>query len=161
VRRAPAILALLAFCGCGGASSLERVSTEPPAGAEPTGKRAERQGGNDPDAGEPIFKLRPREGDTLRYTVHVRNVSYEPVTITGLKADPGRDGAFAPERVAGAPVTIRPGAAAALPVEGTVHGCRYGGQRVALAGPELALGGGDTQQLDLGIQVELTVEGCP
>jgi hypothetical protein len=161
VRRAAVILALLALAGCGGATPLQRISTEPPSGAEPAGKRAERQGSNDPDAGESIFKLRPREGETLRYTVTVRNTSSEPVAITGVKADPDRDGAFVPERVAGAPVTIRPGATVAVPVEGTVHGCRFGGQRVALAGPEFELEGGDTQQLDLGIQVELTVEGCP
>jgi hypothetical protein len=161
VRRAAAILALLAVAGCGGATPLARVSTEPPAGAEAAGKRAERQGSNDPDAGEPIFKLSPREGERLRYTVTVRNTDSKPVTITGVKADPDRDGAFAPERVDGAPVIIQPGASAPVAIEGTVHGCRFGGQRVALAGPEFRLDGGDTQQLDLGIQVELTVEGCP
>ena len=159
-RTAPAI-ALVLLAGCGGATPLARVSSEPPDGAQAAGKRAERQGSNDPDAGEAIFKLSPREGETLRYTVDVRNTSSDPITITGVKSDPDRDGAFVPERVPGAPVTIRPGATATVPVEGAVHGCRYGGQRVALAGPEFALDGGDTQQLDLGIQVELTVEGCP
>ena len=161
MRRAAAIVLLLGLAGCGGATPLARVSAEPPDGAEAAGKRAERQGSNDPDAGEAIFKLSPREGETLRYTVNVRNTSSQPVTITGVRNDPDRDGAFVPERVPGAPVAIRPGATASVPVEGTVHGCRYGGQRVALAGPEFALEGGDTQQLDLGIQVELTVEGCP
>jgi hypothetical protein len=155
------MLALLALAGCGGATPLQRVSAEPPDGAQAAGKRAERQGSNDPDAGEAIFKLQPREGETLRYTVTARNASSDPVSVTGVKADPDRDGAFVPARVAGAPVRIEPGATAPLVVEGTVHGCRFGGQRVALAGPELELAGGDTQQLDLGIQVELTVEGCP
>jgi hypothetical protein len=161
VRRCAAALALLAVAGCGGATPLQRVSTEPPEGAQPAGKRAERQGTNDPDAGEAIFELRPREGERLRYTVDVRNTSAKAVTVTGVKADRDRDGAFVPERVPGAPVRIEPGAAASVPVEGTVHGCRYGGQRVALAGPELTLGEGGTQQLDLGIQVEMVVEGCP
>ena len=43
-------------------------------------------------------------------------------------------------------------------------GCQYGGQTVSLAGPELELrtdGGTSTQELDLGIQVELVVQGCP
>ena len=153
-------LALLAVTGCGGATPLELVSTEPPAGAQPNGKRAERQGSNDPDAGEPIFSLRPREGERLRYTVNVRNTSSKAVTITGVKADQDRDGAFVPERVPGAPVRIEPGAAAVVPVEGTVHGCRFGGQRVPLAGPEFVLDGGDAQPLDLDIRVELVVEGC-
>ena len=161
MRRVLAILAALALAGCGGATPLQRISTEPPDGAQPAGKRAERQGANDPDAGEAIFSLRPREDERLRYTVNVRNTSSEAVTVNGVKADPDRDGAFVPESVAGAPERIDPGATAAVTVEGTVHGCRFGGQRVALAGPELRFADGKSQQLDLGIQVELVVEGCP
>jgi predicted small lipoprotein YifL len=161
VKRAAAIAALLVVAaGCGGGGPLERVSTTPPDGAEPAGKRAERQGSNDPDAGERIFSLRPREGARLRYTVTVRNTSSKPVAVTGVAADPDRDGAFVPQAVMGAPVRIAPGASAPVAVEGMVHGCRYGGQRVALAGPELRYESGDTQQLDLGIQVELVVQGC-
>ena len=159
---APALL--LALGGCGGGGPLELVSAEPPAGAEAAGKRAERQGGNDPDAGERIFKLRPQEGDPLTYTVAVRNTTSEVVSVTGVAADEDRDGAFVPERVENGPVQVEPGATAPVTVEGTVHGCEYGGQRVSLAGPELELrtdGGTATQQLDLGIQVELLVEGCP
>ena len=55
------------------------------------------------------------------------------------------------------------GGEAQVTVEGTVKGCDYGAQRVPLAGPELELvtdGGSSTQELDLGIQVELKVQGC-
>jgi hypothetical protein len=53
------------------------------------------------------------------------------------------------------------GGSAPVTVSGHVHGCRFGGQRVPLAGPELELGDGSSQQLKLGIRVELVVEGCP
>ena len=56
---AAALLLALAGCAAGG-GPLELVSAEPPAGAEAAGKRAERQGANDPDAGERIFRLAPR-----------------------------------------------------------------------------------------------------
>jgi predicted small lipoprotein YifL len=163
VRRAAAALGVLAIAGCGGGGPLEIVSARPPAGAQPAGKRAERQGSNDPNAGEAIYTLRPREGETLRYTVTVRNPTGELVSVTGVAADEERDGAFVPERVAGAPVQVKPGASAPVAVEGRVHGCRFGGQRVPLAGPELELttdGKSSTQQLDLGIQVEMVVQGC-
>jgi predicted small lipoprotein YifL len=159
---AAALLLALGGCGAGG-GPLELVSSEPPAGAEAAGKRAERQGGNDPDAGERIFKLRPIEGDPLTYTVAVRNPTSEVVSVTGVAADEDRDGAFVPERIENGPVQVKPGATAPVTVEGTVHGCRYGGQMVPLAGPELELrtdGGTSTQEFDLGIQVQLVVQGC-
>ena len=159
---AAALLLALGGCGAGG-GPLELVSAEPPAGAEAAGKRAERQGGNDPDAGERIFKLRPTEGDPLTYTVAVRNPTSEVVSVTGVVADEDRDGAFVPERIENGPVQIKPGATAPVTVEGTVHGCRYGGQMVPLAGPELELrtdGATSTQQTDLDIRVELIVQGC-
>jgi len=140
------------------------VSADPPAGAEAAGKRAEAQGRTDPDSGERIFKLRPREGDRLAYTVNVRNPTSEVVSVTGVAADEDRDGAFVPARIDNGPVAVKPGATVPVIVEGTVHGCRYGRQMVSLAGPELELrtdGGTSTQEFDLGIQVELVVQGCP
>ena len=69
VRRLVAALAVLGLAGCGsGGGPLELVSAEPPAGAQDAGKRAERQGGNDPDAGERIYRLRPPGG--LRPELH-------------------------------------------------------------------------------------------
>ncbi len=161
MRAAPAAaLLVLAVAGCGGDGPLELVSAEPPAGAEAAGKNSERQGDADPDAGESIYKLRPTEGDALRYKVTVRNTSSDAIEVTGVKADEDRDGAFAPERVDGAPVKIEAGASEPVTIEGTVHGCQFGGQRVSLAGPELELDDDGTQQFDLGLQVELIVEGC-
>ena len=60
-RRGAAPSSALAGCGSGG-GPLELVSAEPPAGAQAAGKRAERQGGNDPDAGERIYRLTPAGG---------------------------------------------------------------------------------------------------
>jgi hypothetical protein len=165
VRRATLALLLLGMAGCGaGEPWLEYVGAEPPAGAQSEGKRAERQGSPDPDAGEEIFRLRPREGETIGYAVSVRNVTDQEISVTGVKADEDRDGAFVPRTVAGAPVRIAPGAEQQLEIQGEVRGCRYGGQTVPLAGPELELrSGGDerTQQVELGVRVELVVEeGC-
>jgi hypothetical protein len=164
----PALVAIpaatLLLVGCSSGGPLELVSVEPHTGAEAAGKRAERQGGNDPDAGERIYNLRPTEGDPLTYTVAVRNPTSEVVSVTGIAADEDRDGAFVPERIENGPVQVKPGATAPVTVEGTVHGCRYGGQMVSLAGPELELrtdGGTSTQELELGVQVELVVQGCP
>jgi hypothetical protein len=165
VRRAAAALAVIALTGCGGETWVGRERTSPPVGAEPAGKRSERQKANDPDAGELIYKLHKRDGETVRYSVTVRNVTDEPLSVTGLIADPDRDGAFVPEGIAGAPVTIRPDESAPLTVEGHVDGCRFGKQAVWLAGPELAMrrpGGGEArQQIPLDIQVEIITEGCP
>ena len=161
VRAAPAAaLLVLALAGCGGDGPLELVSAEPPAGAEAAGKNSERQGDPDPDSGESIYKVRPTEGDALSYKVTVRNTSSDAIEVTGVKADEDRDGAFVPERVDGAPVKIEAGASEPVTIEGTVHGCQFGGQRVSLAGPELELDDDRTQQFDLGLQVELIVEGC-
>ncbi len=160
---AAAVLAV-ALAGCGGSGGpLEIVSAEPPAGARAAGKVAERQGGADPDAGERIYELRPEEGAALTYTVTVRNPTDEVVSVTGVVADEDRDGAFVPERIAGGPVAVRPGAEADVKVEGTVRGCEFGAQDVPMAGPELELrtdGGTSTQELDLGIQVEIQAQGC-
>jgi predicted small lipoprotein YifL len=164
VSRLVAALVVLGLAGCGsGGGPLELVSADPPAGAQDAGKRAERQGGNDPDAGERIYRLDPQEGSGLSYTVTVRNPTDEVVSVTGVAADEDRDGAFVPERIVNGPVQVQPDREADVIVEGTVRGCDYGSQEVPLAGPELELrsdGGTDTQQLDLGIQVEIKVQGC-
>jgi hypothetical protein len=122
------------------------------------------QGGNDPDAGKQIFKLRPREGESIGYAVSVRNLTDRDISVTGVVADEDRDGAFVPESVAGAPVRIPAGQRGQVEVEGTVRGCRYGGQAVPLAGPELEMRDADgeerTQELALDVRVELVVEGC-
>ena len=164
MRLAAAAVLAGVLAGCGGSGApLEIVSAEPPAGAQAAGKVAERQGGADPDAGERIYELRPQEGAELTYTVTVRNPTDEVVSVTGVVADEDRDGAFVPERISGGPVAVRPGAEAAVTVEGTVRGCEFGAQDVPLAGPELELrtdGGTSTQELDLGIQVEIQAQGC-
>jgi len=44
-----------------------------------------------------------------------------------------------------------------------VRGCEFGAQDVPMAGPELELrtdGGTSTQELDLGLQVEIRAQGC-
>jgi hypothetical protein len=165
VRRAAAALLARGLASCGTTERwVEPVGVEPPAGAEAAGKRAERQGGPDPDAGEEIFRLRPREGESIAYSVTVRNRTDEPISITGVKADEDRDGAFVPKAVAGAPVEVGPGAEQQLEIRGEVRGCRFGGQTVPLAGPELQMrSGGDelSHQVELGARIELVVqEGC-
>jgi hypothetical protein len=163
---AAALLAVaLGGCGGGGEPWLEYLSMSPPSGIELAGKRAERQGGPDPDAGEPISKLRPREGETIGYAVSVRNVTDREISVTGVVADEDRDGAFVPESVVGAPVRIAAGARGQVEVEGVVDGCDYGGQAVPLADPELRMRDADgeehTQQLELDQRIELIVEeGC-
>jgi hypothetical protein len=96
--------------------------------------------------------------------VTVRNLSDREISVTGVVADEDRDGAFVPESVAGAPVTIPAGGRARIEVQGTVDGCDYGGQQVPLAGPELAMEDADgeeaTQELPLDAKVRLIVEGC-
>jgi hypothetical protein len=164
-RAAPLALLALVLAGCGaGEPWVEYLSVVPPAGVEPAGKRAERQGGPDPDAGEEIFRLRPREGETIGYAVSVRNVTENEISVTDVVADADRDGAFVPESVVGAPVRIAPGERGRVEVQGTVRGCDFGGQTVPLAGPELDLRTGDeerTQQIELDVRVELVVEeGC-
>ena len=152
MRRAAPALLVLALAGCGsGGGPLELVSTDPPAGARAEGKRAERQGTPDSDAGETIYRLEPAEGSPLSYSVTVRNPTSEAVSVTGVTADEDRDGAFVPERVENAPVEIAPGATASITVTGTVRGCDYGGQTVPLAAPELELrrgGEGSSQELE-------------
>ena len=71
MRRGLLAALIVLSAGCAGGGPLELVSADPPAGAEAAGKRAEAQGRTDPDSGERIFKLRPREGDRLAYTVNV------------------------------------------------------------------------------------------
>ena len=165
MRRAALALLAAGLAGCGaGEPWVEYQSVSPPAGSESAGKRAERQGGADPDAGEEIFRLRPREGESIGYAVSVRNVTDREIAVTGVKADEDRDGAFVPKSVVGAPVTIPAGERGQVEVEGEVRGCRYGGQTVPLAGPELEMRSGDderTQQLELDVRIELVVEdGC-
>ena len=53
--------------------------------------------------------MEAQDGSPLTYTVTVRNTGSEPVSVTGVVADPDRDGAFVPERVAGAPGPDRAG----------------------------------------------------
>jgi hypothetical protein len=151
--------------GCGGGGSwLSYQGISPPSGAQPAGKEAVAQGSSNPDSGEQIFELRPREGETIGYAVQVRNVTDREITVTGVVADDDRDGAFVPEKVAGAPVKIPADSQVQVEVEGTVHGCEYGGQSVPLAGPELKLrdAGGEenTQELPLDVKIRLIVEGC-
>ena len=165
MRRRLAALAVLGLAGCGSTPvwvGYEGIS--PPSGVEPAGKRAERQGGNDPDAGKEIFKLRPREGESIGYTVSLRNVTDRDLTVTGVVADEDRDGAFVPESIAGAPVEIPAGGRANVEVQGRVKGCDYGGQSVPLAGPELRMrdseGEENTQEVALDVRIELNVQGC-
>lgn len=164
MRRALAAAAALALAGCGGEPWVEYRSVSLPSGFEPAGKRAERQGGADPDAGEEIFRLRPREGESIGYAVSLRNVTNHDVFVTGVVADEDRDGAFVPESVAGAPVRIPARSIGQAEVQGRVRGCRYGGQAVPLAGPELAMRDADgdehTQELALDVRLEIVVEGC-
>jgi hypothetical protein len=166
VRRAPVALAALLLAGCGGGGEpwVEYLGVSPPSGAEPAGQRAERQGGPDPDAGEEIFRLRAREGESIGYAVSVRNVTDRPISVTGVAADEDRDGAFVPQQVAGAPVEIAAGQRGQVEVEGRIRGCRFGGQTVPLAGPELELSDADgeerSQVLELDVRVEIVVEGC-
>jgi hypothetical protein len=157
----------VALAGCGGSGGgpwIRYESVSPPSGIQAAGKEAERQGGANPDAGEEIFELRPREGETIGYAVAVRNITQGEVSITGVVADEDRDGAFVPESVAGAPVKIAAGERAQVEVQGTVRGCGYGGQSVPLAGPELRMRDADgeerTQQLELDVTIRLIVEGC-
>jgi hypothetical protein len=158
-------LLTLAAGGCGGGATwVSFESMSPPAGGESGGKRAERQGGPDPDAGKEIYRLRKREGETIRYAVALRNVTDRDLEVTGLVADEDRDGAFVPRAVAGAPVAIPAGGRGQVTVEGVVKGCRFGGQTVPMAGPELKLrdseGEQATQQIALDMRVELVTEGC-
>ena len=162
---AAAVMLALGLAGCGsGEIWVGYESISPPAGIVPAGKEAERRGSNNPDAGEPIFELPPREGETIRYAVAVRNVTEREISVTDVVADEDRDGAFVPQEVVGAPVKIPPGARGQVTVEGTVHGCDYGGQTVPLAGPELAMrdaeGNETTQELPLDVKIRLIVEGC-
>lgn len=149
--------ALSSWKGPAGGGPLELVSSQPPAEAQDEGAR---QGGTGPDAYEPLFELRPAEGDELSYEVTVRNTSSKTVTVTGVVHDEERDGSFVPETVDGAPVEIRDGASAPVTVTGHVESCRFGGQQVPLAGPELKFEDGGSQQFDLGKRIELVTAKC-
>jgi predicted small lipoprotein YifL len=159
VRRLLVAAALILLAGCGSSGPLELVRAEPPDGAEDRGtvgqsaKSSERQS-------TPLYRVRAPDGSELSYAVTVRNTGEEPVEITGVEQDRDRDGAFVPERVADAPVRIAAGDDAELTIEGRVDGCRFGGQTVAIAGPELKIDGDDAQALGLPIRVELVAEGC-
>jgi hypothetical protein len=162
VRRAVAMVLVAAAAlpaGCGSSGSLEVVDAEPPAGAQDLGITGTKRSSSDPASRIPRYRVEAQDGSPLAFTVTVRNAGSEPVEVTGVEPDPGRDGAFAPERVAGAPVRIAPGAEEQLTIEGRVDGCRFGGQIVSLAGPALELGDGE-QELGLPIQVEVKATGC-
>jgi predicted small lipoprotein YifL len=158
VRRLLAAAALILIAGCGSSGPLELVRAEPPDGAEDRGtvgqsaRSSERQN-------TPLYRVRAPDGSELSYGVTVRNTGGEPVEIAGVEHDPDRDGAFVPEQVAGSPVRIGAGDEAELTIEGRVDGCRFGGQTVPIAGPELDLGD-DTQALGLPMRIELVTEGC-
>jgi hypothetical protein len=62
--------------------------------------------------------------------------------------------------VDGAPVAIDGGASARVTVSGHVEGCRFDGQQVPLAGPELKLDDGDSQQFDLEKRIEVVTAKC-
>ena len=159
------LLAALGLAGCGGSGGpLALVGGDPPSGAEPYGQRAARQGTNDTDAGKPVFRLSPSAGQAVSFSVRVRNGGRSRVAVTGVKPDPDRDGVFAPSGVAGAPVSVAPGAEATVTVQGAIRGCeRYGGQLVPLAGPDLRLRtpeGDSTQQVPLPYRVDVLTAGC-
>ena len=156
MNRALSALVVLALAGCGG-GPLELVSTEPPGDAVDTGAR---QGGTGPSSDERVFELPAPEGGDLSYEVTVRNTSSGTVTVTDVVHDEERDGPFVPEEVEGAPVEIEAGATAPVTVSGHIEACRFGGQQVALAGPELEFEDGESQQFDLGKRVELETERC-
>jgi hypothetical protein len=149
----------LAVAGCGSSGSLEVVGAEPPSGAQDLGVTGTKRSSSDPASRIPRYRVEAEDGSPLAFMVTVRNAGSEPVEVTGVEPDPDRDGAFAPERVAGAPVRIEPGAEEELTIEGRVDGCRFGDQVVSLAGPALRLGDGE-QELGLPIQVELKTTGC-
>jgi predicted small lipoprotein YifL len=161
VRRALAavLLAAAALAGCGSSGSLEVVDAAPPEGAQDLGITGTKRSSSDPPSRIPRYRVEADDGSPLSFTVRVRNTGSEPVEVSGVEPDPDRDGAFRPERVAGAPVRIEPGAEEELTVEGRVDGCRFGGQIVALAGPALELDDGD-QELGLPIHVEVKTTGC-
>jgi len=163
VRRALAAATALAcalLAGCGGSDGpLEVVSAEPPAGAEDLGITGQDRRPSDPDSRIPRYRVEAEDGSELSYTVTVRNTGPEPAEVTGVEADPDRDGAFVPERVAGAPVRVGAGAEEELTIEGRVDGCEYGTQTVPMAGPKLVLDDGE-QELGLPIEVGLKTSGC-
>jgi hypothetical protein len=162
VRRAlaAAALACALLAGCGGSDGpLEVVSAEPPAGAEDLGVTGQDRRPSDPDTRIPRYRVEADDGSELSLAVTVRNTGPEPVSVTGVEADPERDGAFVPERVAGAPVRIGAGAEEELTIEGRVDGCGFGAQTVPMAGPKLVLDDGD-QELGLPIEVGLKTSGC-
>ena len=159
MRRAlAAAAALLLLAACGSSGSLELVRAEPPPGAEDRGTVGQSASGSDTQD-TPLYQVRAEDGSELSYMVTVRNTGDEAVEVTGVEHDPDRDGAFVPERVAGAPVRIAAGDRAELTIEGRVDGCRYGGQTVPMAGPKLRVGDA-TQELGLPIEVKLVTEGC-
>ena len=160
MRTALALLAVLLLAGCGGSGPLELLAADPPAGAEAQGKENERQGGPDPDAGEAIYTLAPTEGAELEYTVSVRNTSDEPVASPAWWPTRTATARSCPRRSRARRSRSPRARAADLVIGGHVRGCRFGGQKVAIAGPELKYAGDGSQELDLGIQVELEPARC-
>jgi hypothetical protein len=156
---AAAALAAAALAGCGSSGSLEVVAADPPEGAQDLGVTGTKRSSSDPASRIPRYRVEAQDGSPLAFTVTVHNAGSEPVEVTGVEPDPDRDGAFRPERIAGAPVRIEPGAEDELTIEGRVDGCRFGSQIVSLAGPALELGDGE-QELGLPIEVGLKTTGC-
>ncbi len=148
-------MAAASALGCGEAQRLSAVETTPPDGARQVAVTSTHRTSSDPPVGSPIYRLDVREGQPLAFAVRVRNISGEPVTVTGVRHDPDRDGAFVPRRVEGAPVHVPPGDEATLTVQGRVAGCQYGGQLVTMAAPDLQLG--DAHQT-VGLRMEIQLQ---
>ena len=161
---AAVLLCALPAGGCGGSPGpLEMVEAEPPSGARDLGVTGTKRSTSDPGSRIPRFRVEAGDGSALAYAVTVRNTGSEPVEVTGVAGDRDRDGAFLPERVADAPVRVAAGDEQEVTVEGRVDGCRFGGQIVSLAGPEMELrtdGDERTQELGMPIEVELKATGC-
>jgi hypothetical protein len=162
MRRVLAGVLALALCGCGSQPGpLKAVSAEPPAGAELIGKTG--TGSPSRASNIPLYRVHADDGSPLSFTIDARNTGSDAVRVTGVVGDEERDGAFKPAGVAGGAVEIAAGAEKPVEIEGEVDGCRFGGQTVPIAGPELRIETGDqerTQTLRMPIRLELVAERC-
>lgn len=141
------VLVLRAGRSGNGSRGLEITSLEPPAGARDAGVR--RTGGS--SRRQRTYELAVRDGQTVAFTVSVRNTNPEPVTLTGVRRDRGGDdGVFAPE---GLGVTrLPPGATARVEVRGRIDGCdRSGGQIVGKDGQRFQVAGGEEVDVPFGV----------